>query len=81
MKRYPLLLQALSEFCDENQLTQKTKETHVSDANRILESVIAGLSEEEVLNLMEQRGFEVEKSSYPSVIRILKGLVDQRPRG
>lgn len=80
MRRYSPILQALSDFCDEYQLTEKTKETHVSDANRILESVVAGLSEEEILELMKRRGFETESSSYPSIIRILKGLIDQRPR-
>lgn len=80
MKKYPPILQALSEFCDRYKLTQATKDTHLGDANRILESVIAGLSEEEILELMAQRGFEVEKSSYPSVIRILKELINQRPR-
>jgi len=80
MKRYPLILQALSDFCDHHQLTQATKETHVSDANRILESVIAGLSTEEIIELMKQKGFEVESSSYPSIIRIMKGLINERPR-
>ncbi|NDJ16365.1 hypothetical protein [Myxacorys almedinensis] len=80
MKRYPLILQALSDFCDEYQLTQATRETYASDANRILESVVSGLTEEEILALMSQRGFEVEKSSYPSLIRILKELIQQRPR-
>ena len=73
-------MQALSDFCDQHQLTQTTKETHVSDANRILESVIAGLSEEEILELMKQKGFEVESSSYPSIIRIMKSLINERPR-
>jgi len=80
MKRYPPILQALAEFCDENQLTPATKETHVGDANRIVESLIAGLSEEQVLNLMAQRGFEVQNSAYPSVIRILKSLIAERSR-
>jgi hypothetical protein len=79
-KRYSPILQALSEFCDREGLTPATKTTHVGDANRILESIIAGLSEEEILDLMARRGFAIEKSSYPSVIRILKGLIEERPR-
>lgn len=80
MNRYPMILQALSDFCDEHQLMEKTKQTHLGDANRILESIIAGLSEEEILELMHQRGFEVKNSSYPSIIRILKNLIEKRPR-
>lgn len=52
----------------------------MGDANRILESLLAGLSEEEILELMEKRGFAVENSSYPRIIRILKDLINQRQR-
>ena len=80
MRRHPLILDSLAAFCDQHELQPKTKETHLSDANRILESLIAGLSEEEILELMAKRGFAIERSSYPSIIRILKNLIDQRPR-
>lgn len=80
MRRHPLLLDSLAEFCDQHELHPKTKETHLGDANRILESLIDGLSEEEILALMAKRGFAIERSSYPSIIRILKELINQRSR-
>lgn len=80
MRRHPLLLDSLVTFCDQHELHPATKETHLGDANRILESLLAGLSEEEILELMEKRGFAVENSSYPRIIRILKDLINQRQR-
>ncbi len=80
MRRHPLILDSLAEFCDQRELHPATKATHLSDANRILESLIAGLSEEEILELMAKRVFAIERSSYPSIIRILKELINQRPR-
>jgi hypothetical protein len=80
MRNYPPLLDSLAKFCDQHELHPKTKETHLGDANRILESLIAGLSEAEILELMAKHGFAIERSSYPSIIRTLKELINQRPR-
>lgn len=80
MKNYPPLLDSLAKFCDQGKLRPATKATHLGDANRILESLVAGLSEEEILELMAKRGFAVENSSYPNIIRILKDLINQRLR-
>ncbi|MBD3887329.1 hypothetical protein IFO70_37785 [Phormidium tenue FACHB-886] len=57
-----------------------TKKTYVGDANRVFEPIVAALPEDEILNLMRQRGFEVKDSAYPSIITILKDLISQRPR-
>jgi len=80
MRNYPPLLDSLAKFCDQHELRPATKATHLGDANRILESLIEGLTEEEILALMAKRGFAIEHSSYPSIIRTLKELIDQRPR-
>ena len=80
MNRYPLLLKALKDWCDENNLTEVTKQTYIGDANRIFEALIPEFSEEEIRELMRKRGFTVKDSAYLSVIEILKTLVSQRPR-
>jgi len=67
----------------ERELTQRvaageieeiTLQTYLNDAHRVLGSLVAGLSEEEIMRMHREQGY---KGGYKGIIRDLKAIMER----
>ena len=56
------------------EIGESTLKTYLNDAHRVVGSLVAGLSEKEILKIHKEQGY---KGSYKNIIRDLKAIMER----